>query len=293
VGGIRLDLAFNDGTIGNNNYSKKKGDDYTENRTFVTALRWSDLKFGDLSLKPTLAFQWPANTKTVSYADPAPAGDATVKTRNNAALDVKLDAGFGKIAASYELFANFGSTTEGHNTLKGYKLTSSGYAVHTLSLDYTATYDVDEKIQFKAKSKVKAELYSRAAKTTSEWENSPSNKDTNNGTQTAFRLTPAVDLGVSWKLLPKLTFYTGITVTPFTLTTYSTTEGDDNSSARNEKKSCRAGVVVSPLNFGFEFNPSSALGIEFSLGNVVTLTNSTYGLDLTSFSGSFAVKVKL
>jgi hypothetical protein len=291
LGGIRLDLAFNDSSA-NNNYTQKKGDTYTENKTFVTALRWSGLKFGDLILKPTLAFQWPAYTKTVSNADPAPAGDDTVKKWENAALDLKLEAGFGKMAVSYELLANFGSTTKGSYTQKEFKYTLSGYAVHTLQFDYTVTKDIDEKIQLKAKPKVKAELLGRNVKSTTENENSSVDQDS--GTMTAFRLTPALDLGVSWKLLPKLAFYTGTSVTPFTLTTLNTEKGDDNSYFQNEKKSYLSSLItIGSLNFGFEFNPTPALGIEFSLNDVINPNSSTYGLDLTSLAGRFAVKIKL
>jgi hypothetical protein len=130
----------------------------TQNQTFVTAVRWSGLKFGELSLKPTLAFQWPAYTKTVDNSDSVLEGDDTVKEWNDAALDLKVEAGYGKIGASYELLANFGSTTEGDDSVKGFKLTSLGYAIHTLTADYTVTYDADEKIQFKAKPKVSAAL---------------------------------------------------------------------------------------------------------------------------------------
>jgi hypothetical protein len=103
-----------------------------------------------------------------------------------------------------------------------------------------------------------------------------------------------VDLGVSWKLLPKLTLYTGTTITPFTLTTYETTEGDDASPVINEKKSYLDGATVSSLGFGLEFNPSPVLGIEFGVTNsYVNLSNGRYNLSITSYSGSFAVKVKL
>jgi hypothetical protein len=296
VGGVRLDFAFNDGSSPNNNYVEKKGNTYTENKAFVTAVRWSGVKFGEFSLKPTVAFQWPSYAKKVSNADPAPDVD-TEEAWDKAALDIKLDAGYGNFAGYYELLANFGYTQKGViGPTKGYEYTSPGYAVHTLQVGYTATYDADEKIQFKARPRLTAQLYTKTDITKRDYEDRPAADDGeyDNGTQAALRLTPTVELGVSWKLLPKLTLYTGTTVTPFQLTTYDTTEGEEGSSSQNEKKSYLSGATAGGLNFGFEFNPSPALGIEFSVTNDnVNLSSGTYSLDITSYSGRFAVKVKL
>jgi hypothetical protein len=292
LGGLRLDFAFNDNSS-NNNYKQKKGNTVTENQTFITAVRWSGLKFGDFSLKPTLAFQWPALTKTVNNSDPAPPADDTVKEWANAALDFKLEAGYGKLGASYELLANFGETTKGSNTVKGYKSTTSGYAVNTLTLDYTVTYDADEKIQFKAKPKLTMSLFTMSNKTKTETDTTDT--DTDGGSRAAFSLAPTVDLGVSWKLLPKLTLYTGTKITPFTLTTSSTKEGDDG--GQDGKESYLSGASLTGLNFGLEFNPSSVLGIEFSITNgnsdIVDLYDGSFGLSIVNYSGRFAVKVKL
>jgi hypothetical protein len=289
LGGLRLDFAFNDSPA-NSNSKTKNGNTVTQNQTFVTAVRWSGLKFGDFSLKPTLAIQWPSLTKTVDNSDTPPLADDTVKEWKDAALDLKLEAGYGKIGASYELLANFGETTKGHNTIKGYKQTKSGYAVNTLTLDYTVTYDADEKIQFKAKPKLTMALYTKSNKTKTETE--AADTDADNGSETAFMLTPTVDLGVSWKLLPKLTFYTGTKITPFELTTESSKKGDDG--GHDGKKSYLSGALLTGLNFGLAFNPSSILGIEFSVTNSnANFSTGSYNLNIVSYNGKFAVKVKL
>jgi hypothetical protein len=288
IGGLRLDFAFDDSQA-NKNSIAKKGNTVTQNQPFITAIRWSGLKFGDFSLKPAVAFQWPDYTKTV--ADTVASGSDTEEEWKKAALDVKLEAGFRKVAASYELLMDFGETQEGAIGQKGVKSTSSGYAVHTIQLDYTATHDADEKIQFKARPRIKAELYAKADK--KESENDGTSNDVDNGTQTAFRLTPTVDFGVSWKLLPKLTFYTGTSVRLLELTTYSSTEGDDDGTGEDANKSYLDGANLGNVNFAFELNPSPAFGIEFGVNNIVKLSSGDYKLDITTFSGTFAVKVKI
>ena len=212
-------------------------------------------------------------------------------------LDLRVQAVYGKIGGFYELLVDFGTTQTGYvGGIEGYEYTASGYAVHTLSVDYAATYDAEEKLQFKAKPKLTMNLYTK--NDTSEWnyKDQPDSDEgeTDDGTQTAFRLTPAVDLGVSWKLLPKLTLYTGTTVTPFVLTTYETKEGDKNSSVKDEKKSYLEGAAVTTLYAGLEFNPTSFLGFEFGLSNIyLKPSDGTFSADITNYSGRFAVKVKL
>jgi hypothetical protein len=288
VGGLRFDFQFSDDSA-NNNYTEKKGITQTKNQAFVTALRWSGLKFGGFSLAPTVAFQWPGYTKQVTDADTGGADD-TEETWENAALDVKLEAAYGNFGADYEILVNFGTTKKGDFNSKDYEEIHSGHAVHTLGLNYTATYDADEKIQFKAKPTITMNLYTKAD--TSEITYTGGSVDTDNGTETAFRLIPTIDLGVSWKLLPKLTLYTGTTVTPFTLTTSSTTEGDD--SGDDGKESYLEGASVNQLYLGLEFNPAPALGIEFGITNsYANLSGGNSNLNLVNYSGRFLVKVKL
>jgi hypothetical protein len=292
VGGLRFDLRFDDNTA-NSNSKAKEGVTQTQNQAFVTALRWSGVKFGDFSLKPTLAIQWPGYTKQVTDAD---TGDYDSKREDwkDAALDVKLETAYGKFVANYEILVNFGETQKGSITSpagKGYEKVESGYAVQTLALNYTATYDADEKIQFKAKPKLTMNLYSKTdTDKTTNGDADPIEND--NGTTTAFNLAPAIDLGVSWKLLPKLTLYTGTTITPFTLTTSSTTKGDD--SGADGKQSYLAAGSIGDLSLGLEFNPAPALGFEFSLNNAsADLKNGGFTLNLTSYTGKFLVKVRL
>lgn len=288
VGGLRLDFAFKDKPA-NNNYKQKEGNTVTENQAFITAIRWSGLRFGNFSLRPTAAFQWPGYKKTV--ADEVASGSDTQEEWKSAALDVKLDFGYGKIGAFYELLVDFGTAQTGEIGTKGYKSTSSGYAVHSLQLDYTATHDADEKIQFKARPRIKAELYTKADKDELEIDGDSDNTD--NGTRTAFRLKPTVDFGVSWKLHPKLAFYTGTTVTLLELTTYSSTKGDDGGTGADVNKSYLGGAGLSGVNFGFELNPSPTFGIEFGVENIVRLSAGRYDLDITRYEGVLAVKVRL
>jgi hypothetical protein len=295
VGGLRFDLAFAD-SAANTLTKDKEADTFTENKTFITALRWSGLKLGAFSLRPTVAFQWPEYAKKVSTADPTPDVD-TEESWENAALDVKLEGVIGNFYGYYELLLDFGKTRKGDSSLpvKDWKITDAGYGVHTLYLRYTATRDADEKFQFKARPILKAELYTKADKTTWDYADRPDADDgeTDNGSESAFRLTPSLDVGVSWKMLPKLTLYTGTTITPFTLTTFESKEGDDGGS--NGKKSYLAGGSIGNLSFGLEFNPSPVLGIEFGVtsGTYVDLSHGEYDLDITSYEGKFAVKVKL
>jgi hypothetical protein len=299
VGGLRFDLQFNDSTPNSNN-TAKEGVTQTKNQPFVTALRWSGLNFGGFALRPTLAFQWPGYTKKTTAVDTGDF-DSTQEKWENAELDVKLDAAYGTVLATYEILVDFGTTQKGdidNPSRKGYEAIYSGYAVHTLALNYTATYDADEKIQFKAKPKLTMNLYTKSD--TSKVTLADTDPvETDDGTTTAFRLTPALDLGVSWKLLPKLTLYTGTTVTPFILTTSSTTKGDDNSSSVDKKQSYLATGSIGSLSFGLEFNPAPALGFEFGLDNIgsggseVDLSAGTYAFNPVMPSGKFLVKVRL
>jgi hypothetical protein len=86
---------------------------------------------------------------------------------------------------------------------------------------------------------------------------------------------------------------TGTKVTAFELTTLNAKKSDDGGEDKNQ--SYFSGASLSGgLNFGFEFNPSTALGIEFSLSsNTAGLSDGNYNLDITNYSGIFAVKVKL
>jgi hypothetical protein len=158
-----------------------------------------------------------------------------------------------------EIPESTGGTT-GNVGPENFERVDSSYAVHTLSLYSTFTKDADEKFQFKAKPSLKLEMYTKIDTTTWDYDDRPSSDDgeEDDGTQTAFRLTPAIELGVSWKLHQKFTLYTGTKVMPLVLTTYKTTEGDDDSMVKDTKESYLQGASVAGATFP---HPSSALSL--------------------------------
>lgn len=218
IGGIRLDILFNNTQFKNDEYGKDQSGSgavkkEVYNSPFITTLNYGRSLTEDIPLLLTLGFQWPESQKQES------SDGASYKQESwqNAILLLEAGSGYKDFSADYALTINMGTTAKVDTPES--TMTQTGWVDNTVNVAYAIKAPITEKLTLKLKPKAEVRLawVDNKTKTTI----SGSDVETATAPQTWFQISPKVDIGACYDVNEKLSLYTGIKVAVLTITSYS------------------------------------------------------------------------
>jgi hypothetical protein len=192
----------------------------------------------------------------------------------NSKIYLKLGLGYNlndtsSVDGDYSLILMPGRQWEQTIGYAGTSLKAEGNFQHIINLNYSKTFNFDDKISMKLKPNLNFDILSE--KDIYETESGK----VDNGRQTTVKIIPSIAVGLQYKAAPKLSLYTGTTIQLFDYAIKDGEKGADgiNAAYFNGSRS----DIIQGTESGFDIGASLALTDTLSLDfNARTLINSVF-----------------
>jgi hypothetical protein len=304
IGAIRLDVLLT-GTTNETITEGGDADNSSSNGNVTTSVGWGKnftVAGGTLKPNATIGVYWGANSKFKDGGKDFEASGlvltgTTPTGLNDTKLGVKLGAtwAFGprlwySIGADWTLAVGLGGEAK-YNGKEVYK--QPGAVTNMINLTYNQIIAFNEKLTFNFRPNIGIGFSSQA------YRNDADSVD--NGTRSAFRLTPSVTLGAVYQIKPIIGIFAGAYIPFLSFYSATTKEGSDNDNDTKNLSNWRlAGIgwhggvapVGVPVSLGLSFAPLKDFGIDLSTTNTINLSTGKYTVDIVNWNGSILLVFK-
>jgi hypothetical protein len=318
IGGIRLNVIFDEAAFENGTFKDKKESRYYFSGKVLTGLQWGK-DLGAVTLKAGAGFQWPEYTSLKD--EDKQTGDHPDKGEMfsngalgvNVAVDVNNPIGPGFLGGEYQLTLNFGGTAKkaAPNSLtsltdpRGWAIDSAqiidikdtewwGYVDNALTLGYKIVVPVFEKMEMVFRPRLDMELLF-----VDNYFKYDGTKYYSSAPSTYFYLDPRIQVGAKYQLKEKVTVFTGMELGVLGWTIRNDWKYDPDSSVDGDVKDSPTWWTVRGFDFkggsiAVAIEPSKALTIEFGITNLLNYQEGKWdiGANWSNLKGGLAVTVR-